>query len=175
MNRTTKIVAAIATVGILGAGTLAIAQPGMEGCDGPRGMMRSKHNFDPAARADQRLTQLKADLKLTAPQEPLWQAFAEQVRAEAGKGMQAMRDTAQDLSLSAPERMARQTALMKERVATMESVNASFARLYDALTPEQKRVADIHAARMGQGGHHGHMGRGGPQGPAGAPAMPPKG
>lgn len=172
MKSTTKILAAIAATGIMGAGALAIAQPGMGGygCDGPRGMMRSKLNFDPAARADQKLTQLKTDLKLTAQQEPLWQAFAEQVRAEAGKGMQAMRDTAQDLSLAAPERMARQTALMKERVATMESVNASFTRLYDALTPDQKRVADIHAARMGPGGHHGKMGRGGPQGPVTAPA-----
>lgn len=175
MKRTTKILAAIAATGIMGAGALAIAQPGMGGCDGPRGMMRSKHNFDPAVRADQKLTQLKADLKLTAQQEPLWQAFAEQVRAEAGKGMQAMRETAQDLSLSAPERMARQTALMKERVATMESVNASFTRLYDALTPDQKRVADIHAARMGPGGHRGHMGRGGPQGPAVAPPAPTNG
>lgn len=171
MKPTTKILAAIAAAGIMGAGALAIAQPGMGGCDGQRGMMRSNFNFDPAARADQHLARLKADLKLTAQQEPLWQAFSEQVRAEAGKGMQAMRDTAQDLSLSAPERMARQTAVMKERVATMESINASFTRLYNALTPEQKRVADIHAARMGPGGHRGPMGRGGPQGgPAMAPA-----
>jgi periplasmic protein CpxP/Spy len=173
MKRTTKIFAAIAAAGIMGAGALAIAQPGMGGCDGHMGMHRA--SFDPGARADQHLTRLKADLKVTAAQEPLWQAFAEQVRAEAGKGMQAMRDTAQDLSLSAPERMARQTALMKERVATMESVNASFTRLYDALTPDQKRVADIHAARMGPGGHRGHMGRGGPQGPAMPPAAPTNG
>jgi periplasmic protein CpxP/Spy len=173
MKRTTKIFAAIAAAGIMGAGALAIAQPGMGGCDGHMTMHRA--NFDPGARADQHLTRLKADLKLTAQQEPLWQAFSEQVRAEAGKGMQAMRDTAQDLSLPAPERMARQTALMKERVATMESVNASFTRLYDALTPDQKRVADIHAARMGPGGHRGKMGRGGPQGPAMAPAAPTNG
>jgi hypothetical protein len=64
---------------------------------------------------------------------------------------------------------------MNERVATMESVNASFTRLYDALTPDQKRVADIHAARMGPGGHRGHMGRGGPQGPAVAPPAPTNG
>jgi hypothetical protein len=178
MKSTTKIFAAIAAAGIMGAGALAIAQPGMGGpggCDGRMTGSMQRTNFDPAARAEQHLAQLKADLKLTAAQEPLWLAFAGKVKAEAGKGMAAMRANAQDLSLSAPDRMAQRTELMKERVATMESVNASFRELYDALSPDQKRVADIHAARMGHGGHRGHMGRGGPRGPAAAPAAPTNG
>ena len=120
--------------------------------------------FDPAARAEQRLTQFKADLKLTAAQEPLWQAFAEKAKSEAGKGIQAMRDQAQDLSLSAPERMSRRTEVMKQRVAAMESVNASFKTLYDALTVEQRRAADIHASRMGDRGHYGAQGSRRPDG-----------
>jgi periplasmic protein CpxP/Spy len=183
MKSSTKIFAAIAAAGIMGVGALAIAQPGTRGsgnCDGYMGTsmagggMRGA-NFNPAARADQHLARLKADLKLTAAQEPLWQAFAENAKAEAGKGFEAMRANAQDLSLSAPERMNRMVEVMKQRVVAMESVNASFTRLYDALSPDQKRVADIHAARMGHGGQRGHMGRGGPQGPAGTPATPPKG
>lgn len=176
MKSRTKIISAVIAAGIMGMGALAFAQPGAGGpggCDVRMGMQRT--NFDPAVRADQHLARLKADLKLTAAQEPLWQAFAEKVKAEAGKGMEAMRANAQDLSLSAPDRMAQRTEIMKERLAAMESVNASFKQLYDSLSTDQKRVADIHAARMGQGGHHGHMGRGGPQGPATAPAMPPKG
>jgi hypothetical protein len=178
MKSSTKLVAAIAAAGIMGAGALAFAQPGMGGpggCDGRMMGTMQRTNFDPAARADQHLAQLKADLKLTAAQEPLWQAFADKVKAEAGKGIQAMRSNAQDLSLSAPDRMAQRTEIMKERVATMESANASFRQLYDSLSPDQKRVADIHAARMGQDGRRGHMGRGGPQGPAAAPVAPPKG
>jgi protein CpxP len=176
MKSRTKIFATIAAVGIMGAGALAIAQPGGN-CDGRMGMMSGMRqaNFDPGARAEQRLTQLKTDLKLTTAQEPAWQAFAEKAKAEAGKGFQAMRETTQDLSLSAPERMARKTELMKQRVAAMESVNASFTKLYDSLSVDQKRVADIHAARMGQGGRHGRMGRGGPQGPAAAPVAPTNG
>jgi periplasmic protein CpxP/Spy len=179
MKSSTKLFAAIAAAGIMGAGALAIAQPGMGGCDGPMMGGAQRTNFDPAARADQHLTLLKTNLKLTAVQEPLWQAFAEKAKAEAGKGMEAMRANAQDLSLTAPDRMAQRTALMKERVAAMESVNGSFKQLYDSLSADQKRVADIHAARMGQGGGHhgqrGHMGRGGPQAPAAAPAAPAKG
>jgi hypothetical protein len=184
MKTRTRIFTAIVAAGIMGVGALAFAQPGRGGaggCDGPMGMMGDGMrgaNFDPAARADQHLTRLKADLKITAAQEPLWQAFAEQAKAGAGKGFQTMRDNAQDLSLSAPERMSRMTELMKQRVTAMESVNASFTRLYESLSVDQKRVADIHAARMGHGGHMGHggrMGRGGPQGPAAAPVAPNKG
>lgn len=173
MESSKKIFAAIVAAGIMGAGSLALAQPGTGNCGGPGGAMRGAKfdRFDPAARADQHLAQLKSDLKLTAEQEPLWQAFAEKAKAEAGKGFQAMRDNVQDLSLSAPDRMARMTEIMKQRVAAMESVNASFKQLYDALSPEQKRVADIHAARMG---HRGPMEHAGPRGPRGGmPSTPP--
>jgi hypothetical protein len=166
MKTRTRIFAAIAAVGVMGVGALAIAQPG-GGCDGRMGMMSTR--FDPGARAEQHLARLKTDLKLTAVQEPLWQAFADKVNAEAGKGQGAMRETSQDLSLNAPDRMAKRTELMKERVTAMESVTASFRPLYDSLSADQKRVADLHAARMGSGGHRGHMGRGGPQGPMVAP------
>jgi len=177
MESSKKLFAAVMAAGIMGAGSMAFAQPGPGGpgnCDGPMGMrggMKGANfdRFDPAARAEQRLTRLHADLKVTAEQAPLWQAFAEKAKAEAGKGFQAMRDNAQDLSLSAPERMTRMTEVMKQRVAAMESVNDSFKRLYDVLTPDQKRVADIHAARMGHmGGHRGSMGRRG-----GMPPVPP--
>jgi hypothetical protein len=183
MKPSKKILAAIVATGIMGVGALAFAQPGMGGagnCEGPMGMMgggMSGAKFDPAARVDQHLARFKTELKITAAQEPLWQAFAEKAKSEAGKGAQAMRETSQDMSLSAPDRMTRRTEIMKERVAAMESVNASFRPLYDALSTDQKRVADIHAARMGHGGpmgHKGHMGRGGPQGPGTAPVAPAK-
>lgn len=176
MESSRKIFAAIAAAGIMGVGAIASAQPGQGGCDGRMGMMRGAMqggNFDPATRAEQHLTQFKADLKLTAAQEPLWQAFAEKAKSEAGKGFQAMRDQAQDLTLSAPERMSRRTEVMKQRVAAMESVNASFKTLYDALTVNQRRAADIHASRLGDRGHMGHRGPGGRMGTGGA--MPPQG
>jgi phage-related minor tail protein len=187
MESSRNLFMSIVTAGILGTTAGAWAAPGLGGgpgyCDGPMagmGMRGAKFDrIDPSARAEQRLARLHADLKVTSEQEPLWQAFAEKTKAEAGKGWQTMRDTAQDLSLSAPERMTRMTDVMKQRVAAMESVNESFKRLYDALSPDQKRVADIHAARMGGAGRmHGHRGpmqgmggMGGGMGPRGG--MPP--
>ena len=150
------VLAAASVAGILGAGSVAIAQPVPGGCDGRQGMMRSHMRdmmADPAAFADKRLARLKADLKITEQQAPLWQDFADKVRSEAGKGMQAMRTQAQDLSLSAPDRMARATETLRQRLTAMEAVNESFRHLYDSLSADQKRVADIHAAQMGRGRH----------------------
>ena len=121
--------------------------------DGKPGMMRGGM-MDPGARVEQRLTRLKGELKITAEQEPLWQAFAEKSKAEAGKGMQAMRERMQDSKpVSAPDRLAQMQGHMKERVAALESVSESFNRLYAGLTPEQKAAADKHFSAMGKHQH----------------------
>ena len=139
--------------------------PGMKGASMQRGGM-----MEPGARAEQRLTRLKSELKLTAEQEPLWQAFAEKSKTQGGKGMQAMRDSMQsDKPVPAPERMAQMQSMMKERLAGMESVHESFSRLYAALTPEQKAAADKHFSMAG--GHRHGPGRGGPG--SAPPAAPP--
>ena len=138
--------------------------PGMKGGGMQRGGM-----MEPGARAEQRLTRLKADLKPTGEQEPLWQAYADKVKAEAGKGMQAMRQNMQsDKPVPAPERMTQMEGMMKERLAAMQSVHESFNRLYAALTPEQKAVADRHFSMAGR--PPGSRGRGGP--PQGQPPAP---
>lgn len=179
MESSKSIFMSIVAAGILGTTAVAWAQPGMGGMAGPggcsmgpmaqggmggRGMMRSGMKFDPAARAEQHLTWLKAELKPTAQQEPLWNAFAEKAKAEAGKGRAAMRDKMQDEKLTAPERMAQMNVIMKERLAAHEAVADSFKRFYDSLTPEQKKTADLHMARMGTMGP-----MGGPRGQRGGP------
>jgi hypothetical protein len=191
MESSKSIFMSIVAAGILGTTAVAWAQPGMGGMGGGpggctmgpmaqggmggmggRGMMRSGMKYDPAARAEQHLTWLKTELKPTAQQEPLWNAFAEKAKAEAGKGMAAMRDKTQDQKLTAPERMAQMNAIMKERLAAHEAVTESFSRFYDSLTPEQKKTADLHVSRMGamgpMGGPRGQ--RGGP--PPAKPAQP---
>jgi periplasmic protein CpxP/Spy len=160
MKTNRKILAGlILATGIGGAG-MVIAQPGMGmkgGCDGMGQGKMGRHvamQYGPEQRAERQtrhLEALKAELKITATQEPLWQAFAEKMQAKSGKGMQSMRDTA-GAKLSAPERMAKMQSVMEEHLAAMKGVHESFGRLYAALTPEQQAVADQHAARMGKGG-----------------------
>jgi len=176
MNRRNTIIAGFLAASAVAFGVAYAQGPGC-GPDGKPGMQRSSMQkggmMEPGARIEQRLTSFKGELKLTAEQEPLWQAFAEKSKAEAGKGMQAMRERMQnDKPVTAPERMAQMQAQMKERVAAMESVNESFNRLYTALTPEQKATADKHFSAAGR--HRHGPGRGAPRGAPGA-AEPRKG
>ena len=153
-----EFIAGLIAVTALSWGVPASAESTM-GCGGKAGDMHhrmSQGMMDPATGAERHLAHFKDELKLTAQQEPLWQAFADKVKQNAGSGMKAMHDL--DAALPAPERMARMNAVMKERLAAMESSTDAFKRLYDALTPEQKKIADHHAAHMGR------MGRPGPDG-----------
>ncbi|NWG31644.1 MAG: Spy/CpxP family protein refolding chaperone [Rhodocyclaceae bacterium] len=136
------------------------AGPGMG--PGPMGKMgrHAAMRFDPAERARAHLDYLKYHLKITPEQEALWNAYAEKVQAEAGKGLAEIRALADDTKLSAPERLAKRESLMEERLAAMKAVHESFNRLYAALTPEQKAIADQQVARMGKGpmgGRAAHM------------------
>ncbi len=182
MKRNHTIIASL----ILAAGLsgVAIAQGGrsMGGCDGmgPMGMGQSGQmgkqggmKVDPAQRAERHLSMLKGQLKISPEQEPLWQAYAEKMKADAGKGMHAMRDQMADTKLTAPERMTKMQTLMEEHLTKMKGVHDSFNRLYAALTPEQKATADQHLAQMGRQGKAAKPGRnGGPgQGP-GRAAVP---
>lgn len=185
MNINSKHVAALLAASAMAFGIAASAEPGAGhpgmgpgGCD-----MHGKHMWgDPGARAEKHLEQFKAQLKITPQQEPLWQAFADKVKGNAGQGMKAMHESMQQ-PMTAPQRMDKMVEIMKARTAAMESANDSFKRLYDALTPEQKAVADKYRPfgdHMGKdkrhgphGGHGDHGGMGGPgpqgQGPASAP------
>ena len=178
MKRSHKILAGLVLAGTLSG--VALAQ-GRGGCDaygsmgmgmmgqgGPMGRHASMQ-FDPAQRAEQHMDFMKYQLKITAAQEPLWTAFAEKMKAQAGKGWQAMQNQQANAKLTAPERMAQMQSMLEERLAAMKDVHESFNRLYAALTPEQQQAADKFAARMGHGGMGG-MQRSPARGPAGAPA-----
>lgn len=185
MKRNRTIIAGL----LLAAGIsgIAFAQPGRGGwgCDGmgPMGMgpmagqggpmgRQAGMKFDPAQRAERHLAFLKSELKITADQEPLWLAFADKTKGEAGNGYTAMREQMADEKLTAPERMAKMQTLMQERLTAMQGVHESFNRLYAALTPEQKATADQHAARMGRwsSGRKGGMGPGPKMAPPAQPA-----
>lgn len=177
MKRNHTIIAGLIIAASISGVALAQGGPrgaGGYGCDGsgPMGMgpmggpggpmgRHAAMKFDPAQmaqRVDERLDYMKYQLKITATQEPLWNAYAEKMKAEAGKGMQAMQVPPADDKLSAPERMAQRQTLMEGRLAAMKGVHESFDRLYGALTPEQKVTADKLAGRMGKGGMGGMRG-----------------
>jgi len=168
MNRFHKLLAGTAGVLTLVAATVVVAAPrdGMAGCDGMghMGMMHGgRHGGEPGAMAEQHLAKLKTQLKITAQQEPAWQAFAAKATEQA-KAMQAQAAqrpaAAGSAALPAPERMAQHLGTLKQRLAGMETMQAALKDLYAALTPEQRTAADQHFGQMGRMGRHG-MGHGG--------------
>ena len=119
---------------------------GMGGGMGPMGMgrmgMGPQAFANPGAFAESRLAGLKAELKITAAQEPAWKTFADQAKQQA-EAMQALMTSAQgSAQATAPERIELRTQIMKKRQEQMEKGAAAFKDLYAVLSPEQKALAD---------------------------------
>lgn len=96
-------------------------------------------------------------LKITAAQEPAWNAF---IAATAPKLPAARPDRAALAQLSAPERAEKRLEMHKQMLARQETRLAALKTFYAQLTPEQQKTFDEAAKRMhGRfGGHRGHGG-----------------
>jgi len=108
-----------------------------EHCEHHKGAMGAS-----ATRAEKRLNDLKAKLKLTPEQTTAWQAFSDKLGAES-KDMGTTREKMwKDQPGTSPERMAKAADAMKERAQTMADMAAATKTFYDVLTPEQKATFD---------------------------------
>ncbi len=149
--------------GLLMAAGLAYSQGPMGGaeCDmtGPHGYMQGQgmgHHgmgkMDPAkmqARMEQRQAALKAELKLSAAQEPAWTAFAASHKPPAGMKMDRQAAMADLAKLTTPERIDKMKELraqrMGEMTAAMDQRAEATKTFYAVLTPEQQKVFDAQA------------------------------
>lgn len=117
-----------------------------------------------AERQAARAAKLRADLKLTAQQEPAFAAFLAAGKPAArpqGQGLgKPAGERASFAALPAPQRMERMVERQKQRTARMEARLAALNNFYAVLTPEQKKVFDSQAMRGGFGKHRGHGGPG---------------
>ena len=159
MKRTHSLIAGVVAGVALAAAVTTYAQPygGMGHGFGPgMGMgMGPGHGpmagLDHSVMSEARLTDLKAQLKITGAQETAWQAFAAQAKEQAAS-MQAMHAQMQQGTGTAPERMAQRTTAMQQRAAGMATMTNAFNALYGVLTPEQKAIADQNVGMMGHRG-----------------------
>jgi periplasmic protein CpxP/Spy len=134
--------------------TAAVAAPADTGCAGGPAGMAGHGRGDMGAMAQQRLTQLKADLKLTTAQDIAWQSFASQMTQRIAT-RQAAHQTHTPPTGTAPERMGQHIEMMKQRLADMSADQAALQDLYSVLSTEQRAVVDRHFARMGGPGQGG--------------------
>jgi len=138
-----NIAVGLATAAALGAAAGAAQAHGASG-----GASYGRGHGDPVASADQRLTRLKSDLKITAAQEPAWNAYAAQIKQHAGE-MKALHDARSGSApATAPERIERQAQFAKQQQEHLERLAVLTKDLYGTLTPEQKTLAD---QRLGGG------------------------
>jgi hypothetical protein len=149
-----------------------MASPQAPAAPGMPGRMAGRQ-ADPVARLQQHLERVKADLKLQAGQEAAWQQFTRQAldMAEAHKArrddMQRKAQQAPDPKAgtpSAPDLLAQQLDRARQHLADLEKRQQALKDLYAALSPEQRKIADLHFHRMhaqhDRGGHGGHGPRG---------------
>lgn len=102
---------------------------GGPGAFGPAGRFAGA---DPAAFAEARIGQLKTELNITAAQESAWQAFAGKAKQQA-QSMQDLRTKLLQADGPTPDRMIQRTGFMKQRIGSMESMNAAIKDLYAVL------------------------------------------
>ena len=118
--------------------------PGMMGGYGPGYGMGPQARFGGNyGNVDDNLAALKTELGITAKQDAAWQAFTRNAKLQNENTQAWFAKMQQARSAgSAPELLAQQTEILKQRQTEVEAEAAALKNLYAVLTPEQKTIAD---------------------------------
>src|SRR3970282_427115 len=131
--------------GMMGPGMMG---GGMMGGDwGPRGGFGPGTAAGPVAHEEARLAFLKSEFKIAGAQEPAWEAYAKQAKAQA-RTMETFRTQPAAIAQSAPERLKQRAEFAKQRAEQLTAGSAALQDLYAVLTPEQKAIADRYFGGM---------------------------
>jgi hypothetical protein len=97
----------------------------------------------PAEFIDGRIAFLRAELRLTEAQRPLFDAYAEALRA-AGATMRALHERmwTRDVPESVPDRLQWHIEGMTARLQATTALKAAVSPLYEALADEQREMFD---------------------------------
>lgn len=149
------------------AGGIAIAQPASQpgapvAAHVQRAANHEQARVAPGQFIEGRIAFLKTELKLTAQQTTLFDKLADEMRTGA-KAMQERHAQRQQASVqgtspapqSALEKLERRSTAMKEMTAVQDRYLAAFRPLYQSLSDDQKKTADLLFAKGGHpGGKH---------------------
>ena len=122
----------------------------------------------PGDRVEARLAYIRTALKITAAQQPQWDAYAGVMRKHAAAMDNRVQERRAMMEKGAGERnrptlierQERQRARLTTAVQFLDERLAVEKPLYAALSPEQQRVADEVLSPRGRGGHGGQGGHG---------------
>jgi len=97
---------------------------------------------------EQVLEELRQDLKLDPAQQPLWDAYADKVRALA-LDIARERARAEEISKTpALKRIDHDVDVAQNRLTALEDIQGAAKALYAKLSPEQQRAADPRLATL---------------------------
>jgi len=96
-----------------------------------------------AARVEQRIKELRAQLKITPPEETQWRQFAQTMRDNAREMDQALMQRAEQFpNMNAVQDMEPYEKIAEAHLRRLEKLIPAFQNLYAAMSPEQKSRAD---------------------------------
>jgi hypothetical protein len=153
---------ALALVAAL-AGTAGVAALSTQDADAqatttaPQDQARPTHRFEPGRHIEGRIAFLKAELKITDGQAPLFERVAQAMRDNAKDMAQLheQRRADRDKPKSAIESLEGRARFGELRTQQAQRFLAAFKPLYDGLSDQQKKTAD---ELLGGHGHHHHRG-----------------
>ena len=100
-------------------------------------------NKDIQAKVDQHITQLHAQLKITAAQEPQWKQFADVMRDNARDMDGVVQERTQQLgSMNALQNMQSYAKLAQAHAEHLQKLVSAFETLYTSLPQQQQQFAD---------------------------------
>lgn len=130
-----------------GRGMMGNYGPGMMGgCP----MMGTTTDGKVSTFAEGRIAFLKAELGITDAQKSEWDAYAEKIKGNL-QNMQGMWQTMKTVfdAKTPADRLDAQIAAMDSRLAALKEIKPALAKLYAALSDEQKKKADEVLTAMG--------------------------
>lgn len=165
MKRNSILLSSILAMGLVAGAAPGLAQqrgwgmmgPGMMDRDwqmGPGGMMGGcpmmGTNGQASTFIDGRIAFLKAELAITDAQKGAWDAYADATKRNL-QSMQGMWQTMKTVfdAKTPVERLDAQLAAMESRIKALKEVKPAVAKLYEALSAEQKKNADEILTSMG--------------------------
>lgn len=149
-----KTLTALALAAVLAGGTAVALGPVVADAQSqPQQQQQPRHAaFAPGRHVEGRIAYLKAELKITDAQQPLFDAVANVMRENARvmrDAFQGMRGD-QDQSRNALARLEARAKFTQLRADGEAKMLAAFRPLYQAMSPDQQKAADEML------GHHGH-------------------
>ena len=88
------------------------------------------------------LAELQEDLKLTANQQAVWDAYARNVEALASDVARERGRTKEVMQMKVLQRLDHAVDVARDRLTAVEDIAATAKKLYAGLTPEQQSTAD---------------------------------